>query len=151
MFNRILVVCAGNICRSPLGEVLLKQSLSDKQVTSAGLVARNGDGAAQYSVELAEENGLDLTQHAARKLTRELCAANDLILVMEPQHQRDVAAKFPEASGKTLLLGKWINVETIPDPHKQSKEAFNHAFELIKKSCDAWAEKLGKKNRYLKV
>lgn len=145
MFNRILVVCAGNICRSPLGEALLAQLLPKATVTSAGLVARDGDKAAQHSIEVASEDGVDITSHSARKLTDDICAANDLILVMEPQHVKDLAAKFPQASGKTMLLGKWIGEDVIPDPHKQSKEAFDHAYDLIKRSSVAWASKLGGK------
>ena len=64
---------------------------------------------------------------------------------MEPQHVKDLAAKFPQASGKTMLLGKWIGEDVIPDPHKQSKEAFDHAYDLIKRSSVAWASKLGGK------
>ena len=124
--------------------MLLQQLLPGKQVSSAGLVARNGDSAAAHSIEIAQQHGLALEHHQARKLSGNLCAENDLILVMEPQHQRDIAARYPQASGKTLLLGKWINIDVIPDPHKQSKEAFVHAYELIEKSCEAWANKLGR-------
>lgn len=144
MFDRILVVCAGNICRSPLAEVKLQQLLPNKRISSAGLVARNGDTAATFSAELAAEHGMSLDTHCARKLTSTICSENDLILVMEPQHQRDVAAKFPEATGKTMLLGKWINKDVIPDPHRQSKEAFIHAYQLIDRACEAWADKLGR-------
>jgi protein-tyrosine phosphatase len=143
MFNRILVVCAGNICRSPLGEALLGQMLPRATVTSAGLVARDGDLAASNSIEVAHENGIDISNHKARKLSDSICSENDLILVMEPQHVKDVAAKFPQASGKTMLLGKWIGAEVIPDPHRQSKEAFEHAYQLIEASCREWAKRLG--------
>ena len=61
---------------------------------------------------------------------------------MEPQHIKDISAKFPQASGKCMLLGKWINVDVIPDPHRQSMPAFEHAYELIKPACEAWAAKL---------
>jgi protein-tyrosine phosphatase len=142
MFNRILVVCAGNICRSPLGEALLAQLLPHATVTSAGLVAKEGDSAADHSIDVAKDDGIDVSNHQARRLSDAICAENDLILVMEPQHMKDVAAKFPQASGKTMLLGKWIGVDIIPDPHRQSREAFDHAYDLIKQSCVAWSKRL---------
>jgi len=143
MFNNILVVCAGNICRSPIGEVLLQQALPSKQVTSAGIVSKDGWQADPNSIELCKRNGIDLSTHSARRLSAQICAENDLILVMEPQHIKDIAAKFPQASGKCMLLGKWTNVDVIPDPHRQSMVAFEHAYELIKPACEAWAKKLG--------
>ncbi len=143
MFNKILVVCAGNICRSPLGEYMLKAKLPTKQVDSAGLVAKNGDRADVSSIKLAKADGLDLSAHQARRLTTELCAKYDLILVMEPQHQKDIMQKFPQASGKTMLLGKWIGVDEIPDPYKMSIEAFEHAYKLIDQSVTEWAKRLG--------
>ena len=142
MFDKILVVCAGNICRSPIGEVMLAKGLPSKQVSSAGLVAKNGMAADPMSVELCSEANLELSGHRATKLTAEVCAANDLILVMEPQHVRDIASNFPQASGKTLLIGKWIQVEEIPDPHRQQREAFEHAYELLEQACTSWIKRL---------
>ena len=142
MFDRILVVCAGNICRSPIAEVMLQAALPNKTVTSAGLVAKDGMAADANSIAVCAAANIDLTQHSARRINSSLCANNDLILVMEPQHQADIASRYPEVSGKVLLLGKWIGVKEIPDPHKQHIEAFEHAFSLIEQSCNEWAKRL---------
>ena len=143
MFNSILVVCAGNICRSPIDEIMLAKGLPAKQVSSAGIIAKDGVPADPNSVQLCEQAGLDLASHKSRHLTAEICAENDLILVMEPQHVRDVAERFPQASGKTMLMGKWIGVDEIPDPHRQQMEAFEHAYKLLDQACATWVKKLG--------
>lgn len=142
MFDRILVVCAGNICRSPIGEELLKLALPNKHISSAGLVAKNGMLADANSISVCQQRGVNIEHHEATKLSGTLCSQSDLILVMEPQHRQDIAAKYPQASGKTMLLGKWTGVDVIPDPHQQQIEAFEHAYVLIEQACEAWAKRL---------
>ncbi|RMA79550.1 low molecular weight protein-tyrosine-phosphatase [Umboniibacter marinipuniceus] len=142
MFKSILVVCAGNICRSPIGEAMLAAGLPGKVVSSAGIVAKNDMPADPSSVQLCSSAGIPIDSHKARRLTPEICAENDLILVMEPQHVKDVAERFPQASGKTMLIGKWIGVDEIPDPHRQQMEAFEHAYQLLEKACEGWVAKL---------
>ncbi|MGY0616923.1 low molecular weight protein-tyrosine-phosphatase [Vibrio sp. FJH11] len=146
MFNKILVVCVGNICRSPFGEHVLKQRLPSKQVDSAGLGAEKsglvGKPADPMAVEVSEGLGIDLSDHQSQQLTSSLCAQYDLILVMEKGHIEALTEIAPEARGKTMLFGEWIGKKDIPDPYRQSKEAFDYAYQLIEQSADAWAKKL---------
>ncbi|HHQ6582077.1 protein tyrosine phosphatase [Serratia fonticola] len=142
MFNSILVVCVGNICRSPTGERLLKNYLPTKDISSAGLSAVVGDPANRMSREVAEANGLSLEGHIARQVTPELCRSNDVILVMERRHINAICALCPEARGKTFLLGHWLDQKEIPDPHRKSKEAFDFVYELINKSAISWSKAL---------
>ncbi|MBU2869197.1 low molecular weight protein-tyrosine-phosphatase [Colwellia sp. E2M01] len=148
MFNSILVVCAGNICRSPTGEYLLKAKLNAKdannniKVTSAGLTALVDKGAEATATSIALTNNIDMSAHKARQLSSTLIAENDLILVMEDRHLTDLLGQYPQARGKTFLLGKWINDTEIPDPYRQSHEAFEHVYQLIDKSCAAWTKYL---------
>ena len=142
MFNHILVVCVGNICRSPTGEHLLKLFMPHKVVDSAGVGALVGMPADKTALEVANEYGVDLSDHIAKQLTPQLCQNYDLILVMERGHINAVTNIAPEARGKTMLLSEWIEKKDIPDPYRQSKEAFYHAYELIEKSCRAWSNKL---------
>ena len=88
MFKRILVVCVGNICRSPTAECLLHTALSNKgfTVTSAGLSAVKGHGVEKTAAAVLEHNGYVWPQHQARQIDRQLIADNDLILVMEKRH-----------------------------------------------------------------
>ena len=142
MFDNILVVCVGNICRSPTGEYLLKSLLPNKNIASAGVGALVGKSADKLATEVANEHGIDLAGHVAQQLTPELCRDYDLILVMEQGHINAVTNIAPEARGKTMLLSQWSNKQDIPDPYRQSREAFDHAYELINDSCKFWSKKL---------
>jgi protein-tyrosine phosphatase len=144
MFNNILVVCAGNICRSPTAEYLLKNKLKDKlekiSVSSAGLTALVGKPAEATASSIALTNNIDMNEHQGRQLNSTLIAENDLILVMEERHLSDLLGQYPQARGKTFLLGKWIDNTEIPDPYRQSHEAFEHVYQLIDQSCAAWTK-----------
>ena len=142
MFNKILVVCVGNICRSPSGEYLLKELLPNKVIASAGVGALVGKPADKLACSVATEHGISLEGHQARQLTAELCRDFDLILVMEHRHINAVTEIAPEVRGKTMLLSHWSGKQDIPDPYRQSREAFEHAYQLIEKSAAAWANKL---------
>jgi len=142
MFDNILVVCVGNICRSPSGEYLFKKLLPNKNIASAGIGALVGKPADKMALEVAEENGVDMTDHIAQQLTSALCREFDLILVMEQGHINAVTNIAPEARGKTMLLSQWLNKQDIPDPYRQSREAFDHAYKLIESSVDAWVKKI---------
>lgn len=146
MFDKVLVVCVGNICRSPTGEHLLKSMLPHKQIASAGIGTQKsglvGKGADAMASELAKEHGMSLEGHKAQQLTHALCLEYDLILVMEKGHVDAVCQIAPEARGKTMLFAQWLDMKEIPDPYRKSHEAFEHAFELLKKSADSWVIKL---------
>jgi len=144
MFDSVLVVCAGNICRSPTAEYVLKQKLEGKNisVSSAGLTALEGKPADATARQVALVNGVNMDAHQGRQLTSTLVAQNSVILVMEERHLNDVHARYPEARGKTFLLGKWINNAEIPDPYKRSQEAFEHVYKLIDSACSAWQKYL---------
>ncbi len=146
MFNKILVVCVGNICRSPTGEAILKKLLLNKTIDSSGIAAKKsglvGEPADAMAQQVAAEHGVDLAEHQAKQLTSELCAQYDLILVMEKAHKEALTEIAPEARGKTMLFGQWIGQSDIPDPYRQSREAFDHAYKLIEESAHSWAAKL---------
>ncbi|MFM2579412.1 low molecular weight protein-tyrosine-phosphatase [Vibrio fortis] len=146
MFNKILVVCVGNICRSPTGERALQKLLPKKQVASAGIAAEKsgliGKPADETAILIAAENGVDVEGHQSQQVTPQLCAQYDLILVMEKGHMEALTHISPEARGKTMLFGQWIGQQDIPDPYRQSREAFEHAYKLIDEAAQAWAKKL---------
>lgn len=144
MFNSILVVCAGNICRSPTGEYLLKDKLADSDITvsSAGLTALVGKSAEATATNIALTNNIDMSDHKGRQLSSTLIAENDLILVMEERHLSDLLGQYPQARGKTFLLGKWIDDKEVPDPYRKSQEAFEHVYQLIDQACSAWVKYL---------
>lgn len=142
MFNRILVVCDGNICRSPTVAAMLKLHRPGKNIESAGLVGLKGHDMEPTAREVALVNGLDCGEHVARKLTSELCRANDLILVMEARQKERLSLSFPEASGKSFLLTHWNGGHDIPDPFKRGREAFERIYPMMQQATLAWAAKL---------
>ncbi len=146
MFNNILVVCVGNICRSPTGEYLLKRLLPNKHIASAGIATSKskltGQPADKVAKQVALANELSLEQHSAQQLTSSMCQEFDLILVMEKGHIDAVCAIAPEARGKTMLFSHWLDKVDIPDPYRQSEEAYRHAWNLIEKSAHKWVAKL---------
>ena len=83
MFERILVVCDGNICRSPTVAAMLAAARSDKRISSAGLVGLEGHDMDPTAREVAAAQGLECGPHHGRKLDRAMCHDADLILVME--------------------------------------------------------------------
>jgi protein-tyrosine phosphatase len=144
MFDSVLMVCAGNICRSPTAEYVLKSKLANRniQVSSAGLTALEGKSADAMAQELSNAQGMDMSSHQGRQLTGTLVAQNSLILVMEQRHLTDLCSRYPQARGKTFLLGKWIGDKEVPDPYRQSREAFEHVYEIIDSACSAWQKYL---------
>lgn len=146
MFNKILVVCVGNICRSPTAERVLQKLLPNKVVASAGIAVEKsqltGKPADAMAIQVAAEHGIDVDNHQSQQLTSALCGQYDLILVMEKGHINALTNIAPEARGKTMLFGQWIGQKEIPDPYRQSKEAFDHAYQLIEQAAQAWAKKL---------
>ncbi len=143
MFQRILVVCTGNICRSPVAEAMLRRALPQREISSAGLGALVGHGVEPTARELAEADGLDASNHRARQLTAEMLQAADLVLVMSDGQRRAIADLAPEALGKTMLLGRWLPDEPeIPDPYRKSREVFEHVHRMLGRATDCWAARL---------
>ena len=144
MIRHILVVCVGNICRSPMAEALLKSALRGQDeitVESAGLGALVGHPASAYAVELMEEMGEDISGHLARQIHPDMVNIADLVLVMEAGHRRSIDDADPTARGKVLRLGEWQDKD-IGDPYRQPKAAFAVALEDIKTGVASWAEKI---------
>src|SRR5690606_5216824 len=140
MFKSILVVCVGNICRSPTGEALLKGKLDGRgiEVSSAGLGALVGKPVDSTAAEVMAAAGYSLPDHQARQLTPDMLRAADLVLAMEHKHLESIHSMAPEARGKTFLFGKWSNNREVPDPYRQQLPAFEHVFRLLDEAATAW-------------
>jgi len=110
MIRRILLVCTGNICRSPLAEALLRRDLKARgfpeiDVGSAGTGAWDGAPASEGAYLVGLERGLDLSAHRARLLTRELVESADLVLTMARHHRARVEELGGE--GRVFVLGEY--------------------------------------------
>ncbi|EMO9463366.1 protein tyrosine phosphatase [Raoultella ornithinolytica] len=142
MFNSILVVCTGNICRSPIGERFLQNAFPKKKIRSAGTGALVGHAADESAYKIAQEHSLSLDGHQGVQFTSALGRQFDLILVMEKSHLEQVSMIAPEVRGKTMLFGHWLNQKEIPDPYRKSEEAFASVYNLIEQAALCWIEKL---------
>lgn len=135
MINNILVLCLGNICRSPMAEGLLKEKFPEKTISSAGLRGMTGWTADPSSIRIMQEHGIDITSHRARNLTREMIEKADLILTMEEQQTHTVESRFPQAQGKVMRLGEYGGYD-IADPFNRSIEFFMKTYELIEQGIN---------------
>lgn len=143
MFDSILVVCTGNICRSPIGERYLQKMLPGKKIGSAGVGALKDHAADESAASIAMKHSLSLEGHKGKQFTSSLARQYDLILAMEQSHIEQISRIAPEARGKTMLFGQWIGKRDIPDPYRKSEEAFSSVYDLIEQAGKRWAEKLG--------
>lgn len=131
--KRILFVCTGNTCRSPLAEGIARKILTesmqhDVEVASAGTDAWDGGAATDEALLVGIERGLDIGAHRSRKLTREIVRDADLILAMSPQHLN--AAKRLGGEKKSFLLSQFAargeSDRSIRDPFGGDLEAYRH-------------------------
>jgi len=151
LFRSVLVVCVGNICRSPVGERLLATRLAERgtslSVASAGIGALVGHAADETAAAVAAAHGISLDGHVARQFSRELGLDQDLILTMEPGHRREIINASPDLSGRVMLFDHWQGGKGIADPYRRSPEFHEEVFALIDTSASAWAAKLAAKPR----
>jgi protein-tyrosine phosphatase len=139
----VLVVCIGNICRSPMGEALMAKALPHLAVSSAGVGAMVGDAADPIAQQLMAARGLDIQSHRARQLTNLMCQQSDLILVMDDAQRLEIMKRHPLARGKLFRLGDATKVD-IPDPYRLGQAAFERSLQLIVDGTSAWAERIRK-------
>lgn len=144
----ILFVCTANICRSPVGEAILrdrlqKRGLQQWTTSSAGTWALVGREAAYYSIRLMAEKGFDLEAHRARMLDEALLKQADLVLCMEPGHMEAIKAEFTAYSNKVYLLSEMIGrVHRIPDPFGKPIEEYQAMIAELTELIDSGLDRI---------
>ncbi|CAG2141874.1 low molecular weight protein-tyrosine-phosphatase [Cupriavidus numazuensis] len=141
MIHSILVICTGNICRSPMAAGLLQRALPGYAVSSAGLAPPVGAPADPRAALLLAREGCDLAGHRARAVDNSLVNAADLVLVMDYDQRTEMARQFPHARGKIYRIGEFIQVD-VPDPYGCSQNMFSIVLELIKLGIASWLTQL---------
>ncbi|PZR19514.1 MAG: protein-tyrosine-phosphatase [Flavobacterium psychrophilum] len=151
---KILMVCLGNICRSPLAEGILQSKLpaGDFIVDSAGTGNWHaGEGPDRRSVATAKNRGLDISCQKARQIKVSDFTEFDHIYVMDTSNLSDVQKLAPNASAKAkvkLMMdevhpGKKVNV---PDPYYGGPEGFDNVYDMLDEACEIVATKLLKEH-----
>src|ERR1700722_10257278 len=132
--SRVLMVCLGNICRSPMAEAWFRKQPAGKipalAVSSAGIDAMVGKPADPSAVKLLLEKNIDISFHRARQLTPQMLIESDLILVMESWQRQAVYDMLASACGKVYSLGHWSGME-IMDPYQKPLCEFEKALSQI--------------------
>ena len=144
MFNNIVVVCTGNICRSPIGEALLRERLKGqgRSIISAGIGALTGHPADPTAQQIMLENGIDISSHRAQQATAQLLSSMDLILAMDGTHVGWIANKYPELRGRVHKVLKWQKNADVLDPYRLPRVAFEKAYLNIKAGMEDWLNKI---------
>lgn len=139
--NSFLVVCEGNICRSPMAQAVLAAALPGAQMQSAGLGALIGMPADDMAVRLMRERGIDITAHRAQQISRPLCIQADLVFVMEAAQRSRLEEMYPQVRGRVFRLGEEAKLD-IPDPYRQPEPAFRSALALIDEGVRGWLRRI---------
>jgi protein-tyrosine phosphatase len=137
MINEVLVVCEGNICRSPFASALLSKLLPALRVSSAGTHALVGEAADSLAAQMAMERGIDLSHHAATMIDGGRVRAADLILTMTAAQCASVQAAWPFACGKVFRLSTNDGIDVV-DPYGRRRNIFELAFAQIEHGVAHW-------------
>ena len=137
---KILFICTGNTCRSPMAEALMKKKCPDKydtEISSCGLCAFSGDSATPESIAVMQDYGIDLSSHRARPFNAYMADAYDIFCVMTENHATALSQIIPKE--KILILGGGI-----PDPYGLGIDAYKKCANLIDKAIATLLAKYNK-------
>ena len=143
----VLFVCLGNICRSPLGEGILRYKAQQKglnlKIDSAGTESFHaGEHPDRRSVKVAKENGIDISKQIARQISGEDFDKFDLILVADAQVYNEVM-RFARNESDKKKVDFMMNLVTpglnigVPDPYYGGQDGFEKVFDMLDKACEA--------------
>lgn len=143
----VLVICAGNLCRSPFAEGYMRNRFeaagAPAEVFSRGLLALPNQRPPEQALTAAMQFGVDLSSHVAQPLLGGDIDRAALVLVMSPEQRKHLGRMRPAAIGKVFLLSQPAGGKPVPDPMGRDAAFFEQVYAEIAGYVDAWMQRFG--------
>jgi protein-tyrosine phosphatase len=153
--RRVLIVCTGNICRSPMAEGLLREAIHKDphlgargiEVRSAGIHGWEAAPASELAVEVMRERGVEISCHRSQPLSEVLVETADLILTMTAAQEGWIRHLFPEAGGKVMRVSEYAGTTgDVEDPYGEDRAEYARCADALAAMIPAILARLAASN-----